>query len=202
MKRYEIITEVDARTLETGTTVALAPGGLVTPLARDTLKARRVTVVRDGGARRRDSVARADVRRSAGGDRAATTRASRSGGRSFGTCAGAGSALTTRGLTEPSRWTIRTSPGAWRCSVAIGRGGRRHRHRRRRPRVGDRGEQDRRHPRGDVRERDAGALRARAQRRQRPGARRHAGRRRSRRSPSSTSSCPPRCASRATSAAW
>ncbi len=48
MKRYELISEVEARTIEEGSTVALLPGGLVTPLARDTLKARRVTVVRDG----------------------------------------------------------------------------------------------------------------------------------------------------------
>lgn len=45
MKRFEIITEADARTLEVGTTVELAPGGHVTPLARDTLAARRVTVI-------------------------------------------------------------------------------------------------------------------------------------------------------------
>jgi ribose 5-phosphate isomerase B len=47
MKRYELITEADARTLEIGTSVVLAPGGHVTPLALDTLRARRVTVVRD-----------------------------------------------------------------------------------------------------------------------------------------------------------
>ncbi len=45
MKRFEIITEADARVLEFGETVALRPGGHVTPLAADTLKARRVTVV-------------------------------------------------------------------------------------------------------------------------------------------------------------
>ncbi len=48
MKRYELISEVEARTIEEGSTVALVPGGLVTPLASDTLKARGVTVVRDG----------------------------------------------------------------------------------------------------------------------------------------------------------
>ncbi|HSL21651.1 MAG TPA: RpiB/LacA/LacB family sugar-phosphate isomerase [Vicinamibacterales bacterium] len=48
MKAYEIITEADARTIAYGSTVALAPGGHVTPLARDTLKARRVTVVPAG----------------------------------------------------------------------------------------------------------------------------------------------------------
>ena len=47
MKRYDIITEADARTIEVGTSVALAPGGHITPLASDTLRARRVTVIRD-----------------------------------------------------------------------------------------------------------------------------------------------------------
>ncbi len=45
MKQYSLITEADARVLEAGTTVALAPGGHVTPLALDTLRDRRVTVV-------------------------------------------------------------------------------------------------------------------------------------------------------------
>ena len=47
MKRFEIITESDARTLELGSTVALAAGGHITPLAADTLRERRITVVRD-----------------------------------------------------------------------------------------------------------------------------------------------------------
>jgi ribose 5-phosphate isomerase B len=47
-KRFDIITEADARMLDVGTTVELAAGGLVTPLARDTLAARRVTVVAAG----------------------------------------------------------------------------------------------------------------------------------------------------------
>jgi ribose 5-phosphate isomerase B len=48
LKRFEIITEADARTLDIGATVELAPGGHITPLARDTLGARRVTVVTAG----------------------------------------------------------------------------------------------------------------------------------------------------------
>ena len=48
MRRFDIITEADARTLDVGATVELAAGGLVTPLARDTLAARRVTVVAAG----------------------------------------------------------------------------------------------------------------------------------------------------------
>jgi len=50
MKRFDIITEADARTLDVGATVELAASGHVTPLARDTLSARRVTVVRAGSA--------------------------------------------------------------------------------------------------------------------------------------------------------
>jgi ribose 5-phosphate isomerase B len=45
MKTFDIITEAEARTLEMGSTVTLKPGGHVTPLAADTLKARRITVV-------------------------------------------------------------------------------------------------------------------------------------------------------------
>lgn len=48
MKPFDIITESDARVLAVGSTVELASGGLVTPLAKDTLAARRVTVVRAG----------------------------------------------------------------------------------------------------------------------------------------------------------
>jgi ribose 5-phosphate isomerase B len=48
MKRFEIITEADARTIDIGATVELTAGGHVTPLARDTLSARRITVVRAG----------------------------------------------------------------------------------------------------------------------------------------------------------
>ena len=45
MKRFSIITETDARALEYGSTVELARGGHVTPLAADTLRDRRVSVV-------------------------------------------------------------------------------------------------------------------------------------------------------------
>jgi ribose 5-phosphate isomerase B len=48
MKKFDIITESDARVLPRGETVMLAKGGHVTPLASDTLRERRVTVVRDG----------------------------------------------------------------------------------------------------------------------------------------------------------
>jgi hypothetical protein len=48
MKRFEIITESDARLLDIGATVELVAGGVVTPLAKDPLAARRVTVVPAG----------------------------------------------------------------------------------------------------------------------------------------------------------
>jgi ribose 5-phosphate isomerase B len=45
MKRFDIITEADARVLPPGQPVQLARGGHVTPLAQDTLRERRITVV-------------------------------------------------------------------------------------------------------------------------------------------------------------
>lgn len=48
MKRFQMITEADARTLDYGSTVVLVAGGHITPLAHDTLKARRIAVVREG----------------------------------------------------------------------------------------------------------------------------------------------------------
>jgi len=55
LKRFEIITETDARVLTRGETVMLARGGHITPLAADTLKDRRVTVVREGQASEADA---------------------------------------------------------------------------------------------------------------------------------------------------
>ena len=48
MQRFDIITEADARVLSPGETVELSRGGHITPLAQDTLKERRITVVREG----------------------------------------------------------------------------------------------------------------------------------------------------------
>ncbi len=64
MQKFDIITEADARVLPRGGTVMLARGGHVTPLAADTLKERRVTVVEDGKTSADDAslVPRADVR--------------------------------------------------------------------------------------------------------------------------------------------
>ena len=63
MKRFQMITEADARTLEYGGTVMLVAGGHVTPLAADTLRARRVTLVREGVDVDAEALApRADIR--------------------------------------------------------------------------------------------------------------------------------------------
>ena len=48
MKRFQLISEADARGLDYGSAVVLVAGGHVTPLALDTLKSRRVTVIREG----------------------------------------------------------------------------------------------------------------------------------------------------------
>lgn len=48
MKEFDIITEADARVLMPGETVLLKRGGHVTPLAGDTLRERRVAVIREG----------------------------------------------------------------------------------------------------------------------------------------------------------
>ena len=43
-----MVTEADARMIEYGSTIVLVTGGHITPLALDTLRERRITVVRDG----------------------------------------------------------------------------------------------------------------------------------------------------------
>jgi ribose 5-phosphate isomerase B len=65
-----MVTEADARVLDYGTTIVLVSGGHITPLAQDTLRARRVTVVRDGHDADVSALApRADIRTVAvGGD--------------------------------------------------------------------------------------------------------------------------------------
>jgi ribose 5-phosphate isomerase B len=75
MKRFDIITEADARLLDVGAAVELTAGGHVTPLARDTLAARRITVIPAGSADASlpaDLAPVADIRRLAiGGDHTA-----------------------------------------------------------------------------------------------------------------------------------
>ena len=63
---FQIITETDARQIERGATVELAKGGHVTPLAADTLRERRITVVPAGSvdpALPSDLAPKSDVRR-------------------------------------------------------------------------------------------------------------------------------------------
>ena len=48
MTRFDLITEAIARAIPEGATVELAPGGQITPLAKDTLAARRVRVAAAG----------------------------------------------------------------------------------------------------------------------------------------------------------
>jgi ribose 5-phosphate isomerase B len=50
VKRFQIVTEADARVIEHGSTIVLAAGGHVTPLAQDTLRSRRITVLKDDAA--------------------------------------------------------------------------------------------------------------------------------------------------------
>ncbi len=56
MKKFDIITEIEARLLAPRETVILARRGHVTPLAADTLRERRVSVVRDGEASAEEAV--------------------------------------------------------------------------------------------------------------------------------------------------
>src|SRR5215510_4246804 len=63
---FQIITEVDARQIERGATVELAKGGHITPLAADTLREKRVTVLPAGSvdpAIPSDLAPKSDVRR-------------------------------------------------------------------------------------------------------------------------------------------
>jgi ribose 5-phosphate isomerase B len=48
VKRFQIVTEADARVLEYGSSIVVVKGGHVTPLAADTLRSRRITVVHEG----------------------------------------------------------------------------------------------------------------------------------------------------------
>jgi ribose 5-phosphate isomerase B len=48
VKRFQMVTEADARVLEYGSTIVLVPGAHVTPLAADTLRSRRISVVHEG----------------------------------------------------------------------------------------------------------------------------------------------------------
>src|SRR5262245_27467161 len=56
MKKFDFITEIDARSLARGETVILSRGGHVTPLARDTLREKRIILIDDGQASEGDAL--------------------------------------------------------------------------------------------------------------------------------------------------
>src|SRR5688572_27938817 len=64
MKKFEIITEADARVLGRGETVMLGLRGHITPLAIDTLRERRIVVVHEGATSAEEAslAPRADIR--------------------------------------------------------------------------------------------------------------------------------------------
>src|SRR5207302_100513 len=64
MKKFDIITESDARVLERGETVMLMRRGHITPLAHDTLRDRRITVLTEDSVSLEDAslAPRADIR--------------------------------------------------------------------------------------------------------------------------------------------
>jgi ribose 5-phosphate isomerase B len=119
MKQFDIITEADARVLEPGETVALRKGGHVTPLAADTLKERRVTVMDDEHLDRADEglAPVSDIRRLAIG--------SDHGGLSLKAAIVA--ALRSRGIAVDDLGTLTTDPvdypdTASRVARAVARG--------------------------------------------------------------------------------
>lgn len=60
-ERFDIITEADARRLPPGSAVVLRSGGHVTPLAADTLRERRIQVIREDGLPNADAALLAPV---------------------------------------------------------------------------------------------------------------------------------------------
>ena len=117
---FDIITEADARQIEPAPTVELAAGGHVTPLARDTLTARRVTVVPAGSVDPRCRRPGAGGRHPARRDRQRSHRRGAQEGASCSTCAA-------RGLAVDDLGTDGTAPVdypdmAARVASAVARG--------------------------------------------------------------------------------
>ena len=103
MKTFDIITEADARVLQRGETVMLSRRGHITPLALDTLRERRVTVVQEGSAAPDDLRLAPAGRYQDAWPSPATTRASR--------CAASWSRwLRGRGLAVADHGTDSTEP--------------------------------------------------------------------------------------------
>ena len=120
-RRFDIITEADARQIERGATVELAKGGHVTPLAQDTLRERRVTVVPAGSV---DAALPADLaprpRHPAGGDRQRPHRRRDARGDRAAPAREGASRSTTWAWTARRRSTTRTRPAAVAKPVARG----------------------------------------------------------------------------------
>ena len=171
-RRFGIITEIDARQIERGATVALDRGGHVTPLAWDTLRERRVTVVPSGSV---DPALPADlapvtpvVRVAIGADHTGLALKTAL----IDHLRKAGKAVTDHGTATPDAVDYpdiaATVGGRWSATSRC-----RHRDRRRLPGIGDRRQQDPGRPAAMCPTRRS-RVRARAQRRERADARRHA----------------------------
>src|SRR6185436_19119367 len=151
---FDIITETDARQIERGATVELAKGGQVTPLAQDTLRERRVTVVPAGSvdpALPPDLAPKSDIRRVA-------VASDHTGG------------ALRKAIVQHLRGRAIEVNDLGGEGGGARRSGRRDRDRRGGHWFGDRGQQGARDPRRHGHRRDDRALLAAAQRRQRPGA--------------------------------
>ena len=176
VRRFGLISEAEARQIEPGSTVELEKGGHVTPLAlghaagaagdRSCRPARSTRhcrpIWRPSSPVARVAIGADHTRRRAEGRADRPPSQGRQGGRP------------TSARRAPDPVDYPDIAGGRRPRGRARGGRRRHRHRRRRAGVGDRRQQDPRRPRRDVHDADAGALRARAQRRQRAGARRDA----------------------------
>src|SRR3954468_5920994 len=178
MKKFDIITEADARTLDIGATVELAATGHVTPLARDTLAARRVTVVRAGSRDEglpSDLAPANDIRRVAiGNDHTglAMKRTLVEYLRRRGIAVTDVGTNSTESVDYPdiaAAVAKSVSRGESDAGIAIDGGGvgPRARDRRCRNRLGDRRQQGSRHPRRDVFDRNDRQIFTRTQRRER-----------------------------------
>ena len=138
---FDIITEADARgARDRIARVALKPGGHVTPLAADTLKARRITVLRDVADASLDGLAPvADIQSLAiGSDHSGVALKAHCAI----TCGSEGLSVLDVGTEGPDPVDYPDIAAAGRAAGRAQGSRRRHRHRRRGPRLGDRRQQD------------------------------------------------------------
>ena len=168
MKRFQMITEADARVLDYGSTVVLVAGGHVTPLALDTLKTRRMTVIREGTDVDAEGLAPPSAIRTVAiaGDHTgvALKKALVQHLRGRGLAVHDLGTDTSEPVDYPdtaASVAIQVARGEAEAGIVIDGSGHR---------IDDRRQQGQRHPRCHVHQPDAGPVRAAAQRRQRPGA--------------------------------